>query len=103
MVALRWRWPLRALRPAPEGEDEAANRPGVTVVPGVVVTEVMPGSPAAAARLAPGDVITGVNAAAVLSGPELRAATAPLEEGAEVRLRVTRAGKERELKARLDG
>jgi S1-C subfamily serine protease len=87
---------------APPAEAEAKDRLGVTVDPGVVVAEVLPGSPAAATGLARGDVIRAVNGEAVHSGEELRRAVAPLVERAEVALQVSRGGKARKLRARLD-
>jgi serine protease Do len=90
------------LGPAESDEAEGRNRLGVTVEPGVVVAEVRPGTPAAAAGLAPGDVITAVNGEAVHDGEQLRAAVQPLLERAEVRLDVSRRGEPRKVRARLD-
>src|SRR5262249_11646331 len=47
---------------------------GVTVDPVVVVTEVEPGSPAARAGLAPGDVIAEVNETPIVQSAQLREA-----------------------------
>src|SRR5205823_12547215 len=44
-----------------EAPAEGHSRLGVTVEPGVVVAEVLPESPAAAAGLAPGDVVESAN------------------------------------------
>jgi membrane-associated protease RseP (regulator of RpoE activity) len=84
--------------PAAEGRD----RLGVTAAPGVVVDEVAPGTPAAAAGLARGDVILAVDNAPVVSGEELRLAVHQRAPGAEVTLQVVRGEDSREVKARLD-
>jgi S1-C subfamily serine protease len=60
------------------GKETSTGQLGVTVEPrrngpGVVVTEVEPGSPAAEAGLQPEDVILEVNRQAVKSGADLRA------------------------------
>lgn len=81
---------------------EGKNRLGMNVDPGVVVADVLPGSPAAAAGLARGDVITAVNGKEVLSGTELRDAIASLEEHAEVKMQFRRAGEPREANVQLD-
>src|SRR5262245_1509693 len=86
---------------APAAEAEAKDRLGVTVDPGVVVAEVLPGSPAAAAGLARGDVISAVNGLVVLSGAELRDRLQLAADGEEVTLRVTRAAVPADFKARL--
>jgi uncharacterized coiled-coil DUF342 family protein len=92
------------LTAAPEAGDgsEGKNRLGLTVDPGVVVAEVLPGSPAAASGLVRGDVLTGVNGRKVQRGEDLRDAIEPLEPGAEVSVQFRRAGEPREVKARLD-
>ncbi len=63
---------LPAQGAAPPPEPETRNRLGVTVVPGVVVAEVVEDTPAAVAGLTRGDIITAVNGVPVLTGPELR-------------------------------
>lgn len=85
------------------GDDaEASNRLGIAVEPGVVIAEVLPGTPAAEAGLARGDVLAAVNSQPVLTAEQLRLALVPLSEGAEVTLGVSRQGEAREIKARLD-
>jgi S1-C subfamily serine protease len=95
---------LRAQFAAGEDADNGSdgkNRLGVTVGPGVVVAEVLPDTPAAAAGLAPGDVIDDLNGTPVQSGEELRDAVHRLKDDAVV-LRVTRAGEVREVRAKLE-
>lgn len=95
---------LRAQVPAGEDADNGSdgkNRLGVTVGPGVVVAEVLPNTPAAAAGLVTGDVIDDLNGTAVQSGEELRDVVHRLKED-DVVLRVTRAGEVREVRTRLD-
>jgi len=85
---------------APAGEDQ--NQLGVAVEPGVVVAEVVPDSPAAAAGVTRGDVITAVNGVPVVHGEQLRQAMQPLPARSDVRLEVCRAGELREVTTRLD-
>jgi S1-C subfamily serine protease len=82
--------------------EEGRNQLGVTVGPGVVVAEVLPETPAAAAGLERGDVIDDVNGTAVLSGEQFRQVVQQLPAGSEAALRVTRAGHVREVRARLE-
>jgi PDZ domain-containing secreted protein len=84
-----------------EAPAEGRNRLGVTVEPGVVVAEVLPESPAAAAGLARGDVIESANGHPVHTGEQLREAVCPLPGHAEVALKLTHAGQTREVTARL--
>ena len=86
----------------PKREREDGNRIGVTVARGVVVDEVLPGSPAATAGLARGDVIEEVDGEEVHGGEQLRAAVLALPRRAAVALTTTRAGKTRRVTARLD-
>jgi S1-C subfamily serine protease len=81
---------------------EGRNRLGVNVAPGVVVTEVLLGSPAAVAGLLPGDVIVGVNDALVHNGEELRAAIVPLLPGSEVAVEFARRGERQTATVRLE-
>jgi uncharacterized protein YukE len=98
---------VRAQLPAADEADDQRdgdrNRLGVTVGPGVVVAEVAPDTPAAAAGLATGDVIEDLNGEPVRNGEELRHLVHHLPAGQEAVLRVTRAGEVREVRARLDG
>jgi PDZ domain len=85
-----------------EPGDEGRNRLGVTVGPGVVVAEVLPNTPAARAGLERGDVIDDVSGTAVLNGEQFRQVVQQLPAGSDAILRVTRAGKVREVRARFD-
>jgi S1-C subfamily serine protease len=80
----------------------SGNRLGVTVDPGVVVAEVLPGTPAAAAGLAPGDLVLAVDDQPVLSGDELLEAVLNLPPGAAVILRFGRGAAVREATVQLD-
>lgn len=71
-------------------EVKGRNRLGVVVAPGVVVAEVRPETPAAAAGLAPGDVIEGVNDLPVQSSGELRDAVHAIPPGGEATFRIIR-------------
>ena len=57
---------------APAPEPEHRDRLGLTVAPGVVVAEIEAGSPAEAAGLTRGDLITTVSGTPVVTGPQLR-------------------------------
>jgi S1-C subfamily serine protease len=74
---------------------------GVKTEHGVVVTQVLPDSPAATAGLHNDDVITHVGKDAVNSPEQLRDAIRKAGIGNEVVLKVARGGQEMELKARL--
>ena len=74
---------------------------GVKTESGVVVTNVLPGSPAAAAGLQPGDVITHVAATAVSTPDQLRDAITKTGAGTDVHLKVARAAQDIDIKARL--
>jgi C-terminal processing protease CtpA/Prc len=78
---------------------EPRNRLGVTVGSGVVVADVLPDTPAAKAGLARGDVIEVVNDSPIVSATQLRDAVHKADT--DVTLRVVRAGKPRDIKARL--
>jgi flagellar biosynthesis chaperone FliJ len=69
---------------------EGPNRLGVTVEPGVVIAEVVPGSPAAHAGLERGDVILQADGTPVVSGPQLRDLIQNAPAGSEVTLQVDR-------------
>jgi serine protease Do len=73
----------------------------VTVDPGVVVAEVFPDTPAAAAGLARGDLILAVGGREVFTGPELRDAVHAAPDGDQVALRIRRGKASRELATRL--
>jgi hypothetical protein len=82
---------------------EGRNQLGVVVGPGVVVAEILPDTPASKAGLERGDVIDDVNGTPVLSGEQLRDVVQGLPGGSEAVLRVTRVGKAKEVRAKLDG
>ncbi|MBX9579686.1 MAG: PDZ domain-containing protein [Gemmataceae bacterium] len=84
-------------------DGEAGGRLGATVAAGVVVAEVMPGSPAAAAGVEPGDVVEEANGQEVASGDQLRAVVQALPPDGEAVLSVTRAGESREVVIQLSG
>jgi S1-C subfamily serine protease len=68
---------------------------------GVVVTEVIPGSPAAAAGIQVGDVIAAVNGTAVEDARSLSELIAALDVGTTAALEVTREGESLALEATL--
>ncbi|MDT7602573.1 MAG: serine protease Do, partial [Acidobacteriota bacterium] len=68
---------------------------------GVIISSVQPGSAADAAGLKQGDVITGLNGAAVNDNNELRNRIASTQPGTDVTLDVLRDGRAQQLKARL--
>jgi S1-C subfamily serine protease len=80
-----------------------ANRFGVTVGPGVVVAEVLPDTPASKAGVTRGDVIDDVNGTAVHTGAQLRDLVQHLPAGGEAALRLTRLGKQKAVRVRVDG
>jgi S1-C subfamily serine protease len=80
-------------------EPETPERParlGLAVRAGVVVTETLPGTPAASAGLAPGDVIDAVNGTPVLTGKQFRDAVHGWS-GGEFVLLVGRGGETYEI------
>jgi predicted metalloprotease with PDZ domain len=88
------------------GEREGADghkRLGVTAGTGLIVADVIPESPAAKAGLRSGDLIDEVNGAAVVSGEQLRDLVRKLPPGTDVAVRLTRAGKQKEVKVLLNG
>lgn len=91
----------RRAQEAPAEPPEGGNRIGVTVGNGVVVAEVLPESPAAAAGLVRGDVIEVVNGLGILSATQLREAVHRTGDGEEVTVRVLRAGERHEVRVRL--
>ena len=70
-------------------------------VRGALVSDVESGSPAAAAGLQRGDVITAVNGQAITDSNVLRNEIAELQPGTDVKLTVRRDGTERVLSAKL--
>jgi S1-C subfamily serine protease len=85
---------------------EAAQRPflGISITDGdngVLINEVLPGSPAAAAELQAGDVITAINGTPLADAAALRDAISALEIGAALTLDVTRGDESLTLEATL--
>jgi uncharacterized protein YukE len=80
---------------------EHRNRLGVTVGNGVVVADVLPESPAAAAGLTRGDVIEEVNGTGVVSAVQLRDAVRKAAADEWLTLRVFRGGATHELRAKI--
>jgi Do/DeqQ family serine protease len=74
---------------------------GLANATGALVSDVESGSPAAAAGLQRGDVVTALNGEAVKDNNELRNEIAALQPGSEVKLTVLRDGKEQTLTATL--
>ncbi|MBS0569806.1 MAG: Do family serine endopeptidase [Proteobacteria bacterium] len=75
---------------------------GVDAGSGAVITRVRSGSPAAAAGVAPGDVVTALDGKPVRGAGDLMNAQGILPIGSQVTLDVLRAGKLLQVKARLD-
>jgi Do/DeqQ family serine protease len=74
---------------------------GVRAREGVVVAEVQPGSPAAAAGMRKGDVVTDLNGRPMHSSAEMRALLGVTPAGETVELRVLRGAEERSLRVRI--
>jgi predicted metalloprotease with PDZ domain len=94
---------------APAGEAPPAeagavppNRLGLTAEPGVGVVEVLGGTPAERASLAPGDVIAAVNGTPVYNAAQLREAVQQSASGEEVTLTVTRGQATSQVQARVE-
>lgn len=66
---------------------------GLKEIRGALVTEVTPGSPAARAGLAAGDVVTALNDKVVLNRDELRLLVSQIQPGTRATLRLVREGK----------
>jgi serine protease Do/serine protease DegQ len=69
--------------------------------PGVVVTQVGEGTPAAAAGLKSGDIVLAINGRDIRNSTELRTAVGLLRVGDEVRIRFRRDGAEQTVTARI--
>ncbi|MFL5242435.1 MAG: PDZ domain-containing protein [Gemmataceae bacterium] len=80
---------------------EDSDRAGVKADSGVIVMEVVSGSPAADAGLKPGDVITALDNKNISNPDDLREAIRQDEPGKEVTLKVARGKETKELKAKL--
>jgi serine protease Do len=82
-------------------DPELASQFGLPVREGIIVTDVLRGSPADQAGLEPRDIITRINDTPVTRGGDLRRAIRALEPGATVRLAVLRPTGPTTLTARL--
>jgi S1-C subfamily serine protease len=69
---------------------------------GLLVLNVEPGTPAAAAGLLVGDILVGIEGAAVRDADDLQEALGPERVGASVRLQLLRGGQSHEVTATLD-
>jgi len=77
---------------------QIAQQLGVSQNTGVVVLQVVPGSPAATAALQPGDVITAFNGQNTATAEEFIAKLRPVKPGAQITLTVLRAGATQQIK-----
>lgn len=80
---------------------ELAQRTGAKSGTGVLISAVARRSPAAAAGLQPGDVVTAIQGKAVPDAAALMAATAAIKPGSEVNVEVLRQAKPLSLRATL--
>jgi S1-C subfamily serine protease len=80
---------------------ELARSLDLANVNGALVSDVETGSPAAAAGVKRGDVITAINGSAVKSSNELRNEIAELQPGTQAKITVLREGKEQQLTVTL--
>jgi S1-C subfamily serine protease len=81
---------------------ELKDRLGLAVDKGALVTNVIPGTPAAKAGLKDEDVITAVNGQAVANSRELREAIHKAGTGKDVTVKGMRGNDKMEVKARLE-
>src|SRR6185503_12735030 len=70
-----------------------AGQLGLPVTRGVLITQVQPGSPAALAELAEGDVIVGLDGSTVSATDDLRRLMVNHQVGDTVTLRIATAGR----------
>jgi len=80
---------------------ELAQKLGVAVKEGAVITAVQPGSPAERGGLKVGDVVTAINGRQVRGSAELRAQSGVIAAGETVELRVQRARESHTLRVRI--
>lgn len=81
---------------------DLAKELGVKVTEGVLVTEVVPNSPAAKAGLKEKDVIVKVNGKPVRNASELRSQILILKPGTEVELEIIRNGEKKIVKTTIE-
>jgi serine protease Do/serine protease DegQ len=74
---------------------------GIKATQGALITDVLPGSPAAAAGLKPGDLVTSVNGQPVTDAQDLRNAQGLAPVGSTLVLGVDRNGRSLKLDAKL--
>lgn len=76
---------------------------GLTMMQGVLVTQVMPGGPAAQAGIQPGDVIGSIDNYPLRNSPELIQTMGNYSPGDQVTLTIMRAGRPQSVQVRLVG
>jgi serine protease Do len=81
--------------------EEVADSLGLKAAAGALVAEPQPGSPAAAAGLKPGDVITSVDGVEIKDPRDLARRIAALGPNKSVDLRLIRDGKEHSIHLKL--
>jgi Do/DeqQ family serine protease len=74
---------------------------GIKAAHGALITDELPGSPAAAAGLKPGDLVTSVNGQPVTDAQDLRNAQGLAPVGSTLALGVNRNGRQLQLEAKL--
>jgi serine protease Do len=79
---------------------EARIRLGVTAEHGAIISEVVPGTPAAQAGLKPGDVVMSVDGQKIDDPQQLREAVQKAGPGKEITLKILRGKDTKEVKAR---
>ena len=82
-------------------DHDLAEAFGVDIAQGAVVTQVVPGSPAASAGLLPGDVIVGVDGTSIRNAADLRNKIGLRRVGDRVDLTLVREGEEITLTAEV--
>jgi Do/DeqQ family serine protease len=82
-------------------DEESARELGLKEAEGVVVVEMLRGSPAARAGLRPGDIVTGVDGRPVSDSAQLRNELASVKVGSLLKLTVMRRGERMEISIRI--
>ena len=80
---------------------DLARALGVSTSEGVVIANVQPGSPAAAAGLREGDVVVALNGRPVRSAAEMRAVLGVTPAGETVQMRILHGASERTVRVRI--